>query len=188
MYRRLDAKKIAVMELDKKLKIEKLLAVHPINSVEEIAELISEANWSIFASGHRHVSLMAGWVNEIVEETTNKWDVFFVEKEKHEELNRPKKTFKVYQKDRDKGKGKVGVLPNIKVTDNLPPPLVTSLVQTNNTPATEDVDTTHEDTNPKSEILFTMNIDTQEVNIVVDKDSTEAKNNVSNTKKIEQPA
>lgn len=45
---------------------------------------------------------MAGRVNEIAEETTDKWDIFFVEKEKQEELNIPKKMFKVYQKDRDK--------------------------------------------------------------------------------------
>lgn len=125
LYRRLDSKRIAVMELDKKLKIEKLLVVHSVNSVEESDELISEANRIVFASGHRHVSLMVGRVNEIVEETTDKWDIFFVEKEKQEELRRPKKTFKVYQKDRDKEKGKVGSLPNIKVTEKLPPSLVT---------------------------------------------------------------
>lgn len=82
LYIRLDAKRITVMELARKLRIEKLLAVHLVNSVEEIDELISEANISVFASDHRHVSLMAGRVNEIVEETTNKWDIFFVEKEK----------------------------------------------------------------------------------------------------------
>lgn len=70
------------MELDKKLNIEKLLVVHPINSVEEIVELISEVNRLVFASGHWHVSLMAGRVNEIGEETIDKWDIFFVEKEK----------------------------------------------------------------------------------------------------------
>lgn len=107
LYRRLDAKRIAVMELDKKLKIEKLLVVHLVNSKEEPNELISEANISVFTSGHQHVSLMAGRVNQIAKETTDKWDIFFVGKEKQEELNRPTKTFKVYQKDRDKGKGKL---------------------------------------------------------------------------------
>lgn len=33
----------------------------------------------------------------------------------------------------------------------------------------------HDDTNTESKILFTMNVDTQEVNIVVDKDTTEVK-------------
>lgn len=174
LYRRLDAKRLAIMELDKKIKIEKLLVFHPVKSVEEIDELISEANRTVFSSRHRHVILMVGKVNEISKETAGKWDIFFVEKEKQEELKRPK-IFKVYQKDKDKGKGKVGRLPNIKVTDNLPPPLVTPSVLTNNTPATENVETPHEDTNRESEILYTMNIDTQEVNIVVDKESTEEK-------------
>lgn len=52
LYRRLDAKSLAIMELDKKIKIEKLLVVHPMKSVEEIDELISEANKTIFSSGH----------------------------------------------------------------------------------------------------------------------------------------
>lgn len=37
------------------------------------------------------------------------------------------------------------------------------------------METPQEDTNPESEILYTMNIDTQEVNIVVDKETTEDK-------------
>ncbi|XP_059073809.1 uncharacterized protein LOC131874444 [Cryptomeria japonica] len=40
------------MELDKKLKDEALLVVHPVKSKEEIDELIYEANRSVFASGH----------------------------------------------------------------------------------------------------------------------------------------
>lgn len=94
-----------------------------------------------------------------------------MEKEKQEELKRPK-AFKVYQKDKDKGKGKIGGLPNIKVIDNLPPPIFTPPIQIDATLAIEDVETPHEDTNPKLEILYTMNIDTQEVNIVVDKETT----------------
>lgn len=99
-------------------------------------------------------------------------------------MNRPKKTFKVYQKDIDKGKGKVGGLPNIKVTDNLPPPLVTTPTNTKDIPTTKNIDMPHEETNPESKILFTMNIDTQEVNIVVDKDSTTVKNNIFNIENI----
>ncbi|XP_059077901.1 histone chaperone ASF1-like [Cryptomeria japonica] len=37
---------------------------------------------------------MVGRVNDIAEETADKWDIFFVEKKKQEELNQPKKTFK----------------------------------------------------------------------------------------------
>lgn len=65
---------------------------------------------------------MVGRVKEIVEETTNKWDIFFVEREKKEEKDRQKmdESFaKVYQKD--KGKGKIGSVPDIKIKDNLPP-------------------------------------------------------------------
>lgn len=76
-----------MMELDKKLKVEKLLAIHLVNSKEEIDELICEANRSIFASGHQQVRFMVGRVNEIAEEIADKWDIFFVEKEKQEELN-----------------------------------------------------------------------------------------------------
>lgn len=131
---------------------------------------------------------MAGRVNEITEERTNKWDIFFVEKEKQEELNRSKKTFKVYQKDKDKGKGKVGGIPNLKISDNLPPLVDTALVHIVDTPATDSVGITHDDTNPKSEILFTMNMDTQEVNNVVDKDNTEVKNDIADSGNIvEQP-
>lgn len=118
LYRRLEARRVAIVELDKKNKIEKLLAIHPMNSTQEIDELISEANRTIFSTGHSHVALMAGRVNEISEETANRWDIFFVEKEK-QELKRPK-TIKVYQKD--KGKRKVGGPPSLKIIDNLPPP------------------------------------------------------------------
>lgn len=52
LYRNLEAKRIAVMEIDKKLKIENLLAVHPVNSKEEIDELISKENRSVFISGN----------------------------------------------------------------------------------------------------------------------------------------
>lgn len=44
--------------------------------------MISEANWTVFSTGHQYVALMAGRVNEISKETTDKWDIFFVEKEK----------------------------------------------------------------------------------------------------------
>lgn len=96
LYMRLEAKRLPVMELDKKLKVEALLVVHTVKSKEEINELISEAHQSVFASGHRQVSLMARRVKEIVEETMDNWDIFFVEKEKQEEKSRTKKTFKVY--------------------------------------------------------------------------------------------
>lgn len=52
LYRRLDAKRLAIVELDKKINVEKLLAVHLVKSTEEIDELISEANMTIFSTGH----------------------------------------------------------------------------------------------------------------------------------------
>lgn len=152
--------------------------------------MISEANRIVFSTGHRHVALMAGRVNEITKETTDKWDIFFVEKEKKEELKTPK-TFRVYQKDKDKGKGKIGGPPSIKVIDNLPPPPSdTPPTQTVDTPPVmdnvESMETTHEDPNPNSEVLYTMNIDTQEVNIVVDKETIEKRDVATEppTKKI----
>lgn len=173
LYRRLEARRVAIVELDKKIKIEKLLTVHLVNSPDEIDKLISEAKRTIFSPAHQHVALMARRVNEIIEETVDQWDIFFVEKEKQEELLRPK-TIRVYQKDRDKGKGKVGGPPSLKITDNLPPPPSDTPPEetTDNQMATESMETPQEDTNPESKILYTMNIDTQEVNVVVDKETT----------------
>lgn len=68
---------------------------------------------------------MVGKVKEIVDETTNKWDILFVEKEKKEEKDKQKidKCFtKVYQKC-DKGKNKVSSIPKLTIKDNLPPPV-----------------------------------------------------------------
>lgn len=84
-YLRLEAKRMSTMELDKKLKVEALLVVHLVKFRQEIDELIAEANKTVFASGHRQVSLMADRIKEIIDETTDKWDIFFVEKEKIEE-------------------------------------------------------------------------------------------------------
>lgn len=97
MYRRLEARRLSIVELDKKIKIEKLLAVHPVNSPDEIDKLISEANRIVFSTAHQHVALMVGKVTKVFEETTNGWDIFFVEKEKEEELLRPQ-TIKVYKR------------------------------------------------------------------------------------------
>lgn len=84
LYRILKARRVAIVELDKKIKIEKLLAVHLVNSPGEIDKLISEANRTIFSTAHRHVASTGGRVNEVSEETIDAWDIFFVEKEKHE--------------------------------------------------------------------------------------------------------
>lgn len=171
------------MELDKKLKIEALFVVHLVNSKQEIDDLILEANRTVFVSGHRQVTLMARRVKKIADETTNKWDIFFVEREKKEEKDRQKmdKSFtKVYQKD--KGKGKIGSVPNITIKDNLPPstqdaPPVTveAPTQTDNQPEEKVEEMTRDDINPESAILFTMNVDTQDFNIVMDKETTEVK-------------
>lgn len=75
LYNRLESRRVGIIELDKKIKIEKLLVVHPISSPDEIDKLISEANRSIFSTAHRHIALMAGRVNEVTEETTNAWDI-----------------------------------------------------------------------------------------------------------------
>lgn len=52
LYRRLVAKRLEIVELDKKINVEKLLVLHPVKSVEEIDELISEANRTVFSTGH----------------------------------------------------------------------------------------------------------------------------------------
>lgn len=86
---------------------------------------------------------------------------FFVEREKKEEKERQKidKSFaKVYRKE--KGKGKIGGVPAIKVIDNIPPlaqdtPPLTSAspVHTENQPDKATDEVTHDDTNPESKIL-----------------------------------
>lgn len=86
------------------------------------------------------------------------------------------KTFKVYQKDKDKGKGKVGGVPPIQITDNLPPPAQDiPPVHTVNPSDMGTEDVILDNTNPDSEILFSMNVDKQNINIVVDKETAEVK-------------
>lgn len=83
------------------------------------------------------------------------------------------KPIKVYQKDKDKGKGKAGGPPSIKVKDNLlPPPPNTSPVIKNSQdqPIVENMNV--EDMNPNPEVLYIVDVDTQKINIVVDKDTT----------------
>lgn len=107
LFKRLEARRQVVIELDKKIKIEKLLAVYLVNSPKEIDDLIAEANQSVFSTAHRHIALLVGRVNKVTKEIENGWDIFLVEKEKQEEYRNPKPIM-VYQKERDKGKGKVG--------------------------------------------------------------------------------
>lgn len=125
---------------------------------------------------------MAGRVKEIANEMKDKWDIFFVAKEKKEKrINRKWMSFaKVYQKD--KCKGKIGSIPNITIKDNLPPPAqdtppITTevLVQPNSQPEDNVEEMTQDDTNPDSNILFTMNVDTWDFNIVMDKETSEVK-------------
>lgn len=185
------------MELDKKLKVEALLAIHPINSKQEIDGLISKVNRTIFVSGHRQVSLIPGRVKEITDETIDKWDIFFVEKEKREEKDRQKidKSFtKVYQKI-DKGNSKVGTVLDIIVKDNLSPPAqdtppvvseAPTEMQNENEKISEEVKTNNVDS--KSDILFTMNVDTQDINNVLDKEIAEEKKfEALNVEKLESP-
>lgn len=126
---------------------------------------------------------MAVRVKEIADEMIDKWDIFFMEKEKKEEKDRQKMDMsfaKVYQKD--KGKGKIGSVPDITIKDNLPPPTqdaspitIEVLVQTGCQPEEKAEEITQDDTNPNSNILFTMNVDTQDFNIVMDKETTQVK-------------
>lgn len=168
LYKRLEARRQGVIELDKKIKVEKLLSVYLVNSPKEIEDLIAQANRTVFSTTHWHISLMASRVIEVSEETEDGWDIFLVEKEKQEEYRNPK-PIKVYQKDKDKGKGKVGGPPSIKVKDNLPPPVKIAIPK--NQPAAESMHA--EDSNTNHEVLFTINVDTQNINITVDKDPSE---------------
>lgn len=82
LIKRLEVRRQAIIELDKKIKIEKLLAVYLVNSPKEIDDLIAQANQSVFSTAHQHIALMVGRVNEVTEEIENGWDIFLVEKEK----------------------------------------------------------------------------------------------------------
>lgn len=89
---------------------------------------------------------------------------------------------KVYQKI-DKGKSKIGNIPDIIVKDNLPPlaqdtpPIISEApAQIDSQPEEEkSEEVTKDDINPESNILFTMKVDTQDINIVLDKETTEVK-------------
>lgn len=64
----------------------------------------------------------------------------------------------------------------------------TALVHSEDPPVIDTEGISHDDTNPELEILFTMNVDTQEVNIVVDKDNSEFKSdNIDNSNIAEEP-
>lgn len=52
VFKRLEARRQVVIELDKKIKIENLLVVYPVNSPKEIDDLIVEANQSVFSTAH----------------------------------------------------------------------------------------------------------------------------------------
>lgn len=67
LFKRLEARRQSVVELDKKIKIEKLLVVYPVNSPKEIDNLIAKANQSVFSTAHRHIALMAGRVKDVTE-------------------------------------------------------------------------------------------------------------------------
>lgn len=94
------------------------------------------------------------------------------------------KNIKVYQKDRDKGKRKVGGPPLLKITDNvLSPPVDTPPVDTTDSQlTTKSIKIPFEDTNLEFEVLYTINIDAQEVNVVVDRQTTEDKRKDVTTK------
>lgn len=69
LFKRWKARRQSIVELDKKIKIEKLLDVYPVNSPKEVDDLIAKANRSVFSTTHRHIALMAGRVKEVTEET-----------------------------------------------------------------------------------------------------------------------
>ncbi|XP_059066379.1 uncharacterized protein LOC131857696 [Cryptomeria japonica] len=103
---------------------------------------------------------------------------------------------KVYKKI-DKGKSKVGSVPDITIKDNLPPlaqdtPLVVSEApaekenESDKEKISEEVKTDNVDS--ESDILFTMNVDTQGINIVLDKETAkEKKFDAINVEKPESP-
>lgn len=174
---------MSIIKLDKKIKVQALLVVHPINSKQEIHDLILEANRIVFVSGHRQVSLMGSRVKEIADEMIDKCDIFFVEREKKEEKDRQmvdKSFANIYQKV-DKGKGKIGNIPDITVKDNLPPlvqhtPPVVAEARTQTKIDLEEEkaeEMMRDETNPESDIIFTMNVDSQDFNIVMDKETSQ---------------
>ncbi|XP_059070449.1 uncharacterized protein LOC131860101 [Cryptomeria japonica] len=99
---------------------------------------------------------MAGRVKEIADKTTDKWDILFVEREKKEEKER-QKVDKSFTKDTP------------SVISKAPTHVETQ-------PEEEKVgEETKDDIDLESEIIFTMNVDTEDFNIVMDKETTEVK-------------
>lgn len=93
---------------------------------------------------------------------------------------------KVYQKT-DKGKYKIGSVPDITVKDKLPPPakdtptiILEAPTQMDSQPKEEKVEeVTKDDINSELDIIFTMNVDTQDFNIVMEKETTKVKKSES---------
>ncbi|XP_059071298.1 uncharacterized protein LOC131865151 [Cryptomeria japonica] len=105
------------MELDNKLKGEALLAMHHVDSKQEIHDLISEANRTIFVSGHRQ---------------------------------------------------------------DTPPIISKALTQTDSQPGEDKSEEVKVDNvDPKSDILFIMNVATRDFNIVMDKEIAEVRKSES---------
>ncbi|XP_059064268.1 uncharacterized protein LOC131856491 [Cryptomeria japonica] len=136
LYLRHEAKRMSIIELDKKLKVKALLVVHLAKSRQEIDELIAKTNKTIFVSGH----------------------------------------WQVYQKG-DKGKNKVDNVPDLTIKDNLPPPAqdtppvaveAQAEVQNQPTKKTSEEQKLTDVVDPESNVLFTIKVDTQDINITMD--------------------
>ncbi|XP_059069861.1 uncharacterized protein LOC131859797 [Cryptomeria japonica] len=118
------------------------------------------------------VSLMPGRVKAIADETVDNWDLFFVEKEKKEEKERQKI---------DKSFTKAEEHAEIQVEEQATEQVETQVDHEEE--KMEEVNT--ENIDPKSNIMFTMNVDTQDINVVIDKSSKNIKKETE--QKLEKP-
>ncbi|XP_059064685.1 uncharacterized protein LOC131856779 [Cryptomeria japonica] len=136
-----------------------------------------------------HLDIYKKFLTEVVDDLPN--DLYLRLEEKKEEKNRQKieKSFtKLYQKS-DKGKNKVGGILDLTIKDNLPPPVedtppvvaekqveekekdqvkeqVEAQVE-HEEEKTKEVNT--ENIDSESNILFTMNVDTHDINVIINK-------------------
>lgn len=77
LYDNLDARRLSTMEEDKRIKIQELLTTCGSITSNELDMTLEFVDRIIFHSNHRIISLMAGRVDETINETHKAWVQFF---------------------------------------------------------------------------------------------------------------
>lgn len=114
LYNNLDARRSSVIDEDQHIKIQELLTTCGSITPNELDMILELANRTIFHSKHKIINLMAGRVNEIINETHKAWVQFFLDNPNF--FSSPKTNPKNNTTDipaKERGKGVVGASPII---------------------------------------------------------------------------